>query len=287
MAVPDTTSGITASTVAAVDSIIGTPDDDIVFAWLRALTSSDRIALDGGNDTLFIRDKNVCFNTDNYPLFSGIDTLDITRSHGHAGLVIGNDFVRQSDNFALTIKYSGGIRHLDTSDVNPDSSLILLSGSGNVKLSNNNDSVTVANDTNGLVHGRGGNDTLDGGNGADTLSGDAGNDVITGGLGNDILSGGRGADVFTYEGLFDGHDTVLDFERKDVINIGRLLKVNGLAFKSSDQAIKDGNIVLTQSGENTVVAFDADGTAGGAHSPIAFMTLNHTHIADVHFQPNF
>jgi Ca2+-binding RTX toxin-like protein len=278
-------SGVSAS--KGTDDITGTPDDDVVYAWLYQLDSTDRIALDGGNDTLFIRDKYVHFDTGNYPLFSGIDVLDVTSSGGHASLTITDNFVRQSDSFALTIKYSGGIQHLDTSNVNPDSSLVLLSGHGNVLLSGNNDSVTVANGTSGRVFGLDGNDILHGGDQADFLSGGAGNDLIIAGPGNDILSGGRGADTFNYEGLFDGHDTVIDFESSDAINIGRLLEVNGLAYKSTDTAIKDGNIVLTQNGYNTVIAFDADGSAGHAHTPVAFMTLEHTKVADVHLEQNF
>jgi Ca2+-binding RTX toxin-like protein len=279
--------GINASTTKGPDDIIGTPYDDVVHSLLRNLDPADRIALGGGNDTLVIGDNGGRFDAGNYPLFSGIDVLDVTSSRGHASLVITDAFVRQSDSFALTIKYSGGIQHLDTGNVNPDSALVLLSGHGDVMLSGNNDSVTVANGTAGRVYGLGGNDILHGGDQADFLSGGAGNDLIVGGPGDDVLSGGRGADTFSYEGLFDGHDTVVDFDSSDTINIGRLLEVNGLAFKSADTALKDGNLVLTQAGHNTLVAFDADGAAGTAHAPVVFMTLDHTKIADVHFAPNF
>jgi hypothetical protein len=126
-------SGVTVSTSKGADDIIGTPYDDVAYSWLRDIGPTDQIALGSGNDTLFIRDKNVHFNASNYPLFSGIDVLDVTSSGGHTNLVITNDFVRQSDSFALTIKYNGGIQHLDTSNVNPDSSLVLLAGRGELK----------------------------------------------------------------------------------------------------------------------------------------------------------
>lgn len=279
--------GIIASTSRGADDIVGTRYDDVVYSWLSQLDAADRIALDGGNDTLFIRDKSVHFEAGDYPLFSGIDILDVTASRGHSRLVLTNDFVHQSDNFALTIKYSGGIQHLDTSNVNSDNAVVLLSGHGNVMLSDNNDSVTVARGTSGHVYGLDGNDILRGGDQADYLFGGRGDDLIVGGPGNDLLSGGAGGDTFDYEGLFDGHDTVVDFDRSDTINIGRLLEVNGLEYKSTDEAIKDGNIVLTQHGKNVDLAFDADGTAGNQHTPIVFITLDNTKVADVHLQPNF
>ena len=279
--------GINVSTTKGTDNIIGTPYDDVVYSLLRNLDPADRIALGGGNDTLFIRDNGVRFDAANYPHFSGIDVLDVTSSRGHASLVITDAFVHQSDSFALTIKYSGGIQHLDTSNVNPDSSLVLLAGHGDVMLSGNNDSVTVANGTSGHVYGMGGNDILYGGDQNDFLSGGAGNDLIVGGRGDDVLSGGPGSDTFRYDGLFDGHDTVVDFQSIDTINIGRLLEVNGLQYKSADTALKDGNLVLTQAGHNTLVAFDADGAAATAHAPVVFMTLDNTKITDVHLVPNF
>ncbi len=268
-----------------IDNITGTPDDDTVSGLFKQFGSGDRIALGGGNDTLFIRNSGR-FDFGNYPLFSGIDILDVTSSRGRVSLTITDDFVRQSDLFALTIKYSGGIQHLDTSNVK-ETALVLLSGDGNVNLSNNNDSVQVASGASGKIYGMGGNDTLYGRDDTDFLFGGAGNDLLVGGQGNDVLGGGRGADTYNYQGLFDGHDTVIDFARDDAINIGRLLEVNGLAFKSPQTAINDGNIVLTQDGNKTVLSFDGDGAAGAAHTPVAFMTLEHTKVADVHLVPNF
>jgi Ca2+-binding RTX toxin-like protein len=280
--------GISASLSGGTDNLIGTPYDDVVYGYIKQLGSADRIALDGGVDTLFIRDKNIHFDAKNYPLFSGIDVLDVTASHGHARLVITNDFVQQADSLALIIKYSGGIQQLDTSNVNPNTgSTVLLEGTGNVNLSNGNNSVRVENDTVGHIYGGNGNDVIHGGDQADYLFGGAGNDVINGGQGDDVLGGGRGANTFEYDGLFDGHDTIVDFQSADSIDIGRLLETNGLTFKSADQAIHDGNILLTQNGKNTNISFDADGSAGIQHAPIVFMTLENTKIADVHFQPQF
>jgi Ca2+-binding RTX toxin-like protein len=280
--------GVSAPTSRETDNIIGTPYDDVVYGYIKQLDASDRITLNGGVDTLFIRDKIAHFDASNYPLFSGIDVLDVTSSGGHARLVITNDFVHQSDSLELTIKYSGGIQQLDTSNVDPNTgSTVLLEGTGNVNLSNGNNSLTVANDTIGHIYGGNGNDVIHGGDQADFLFGGAGNDVINGGQGNDVLGGGRGTNTFEYDGLFDGHDIIVDFSNNDAIDIGRLLDTNGLTFKSVDQAIKDGNIVLTQDGENTNIAFDADGSGGTQHTPVVFMTLENTKIADVHLQPHF
>lgn len=82
--------------------------------------------------------------------------------------------------------------------------------------------------------GFGGDDNLSGGDGNDTLNGGAGQDILTGGLGVDTLSGGSDtdADTFVWTSSYDsagvsdsgevdysGMDTILDFARKDKIDV--------------------------------------------------------------------
>ncbi len=66
-----------------------------------------------------------------------------------------------------------------------------------------------------ILAGEAGNDTLEGGTGDDFLEGGSGNDVLNGGFGKDILAGGAGADLFVFKFLFDGIDTIKDFNPKE------------------------------------------------------------------------
>jgi hypothetical protein len=70
-----------------------------------------------------------------------------------------------------------------------------------------------------IFKGTPGNDIIQGANGNETIKGKAGNDVICGGPGNDKLSGGAGADIFRFVGTGTGQDKILDYQRRDSIEI--------------------------------------------------------------------
>jgi Ca2+-binding RTX toxin-like protein len=74
---------------------------------------------------------------------------------------------------------------------------------------------------NDYLQGNGGNDYLYGDQDIDTLVGDAGNDILMGGVGNDTLIGGADADSFTFFSLWEGIDTIKDFNwvEEDKIHI--------------------------------------------------------------------
>jgi Ca2+-binding RTX toxin-like protein len=62
---------------------------------------------------------------------------------------------------------------------------------------------------------------LTGGGGDDRLRGKDGADTLIGGAGNDNMNGGDGRDTFVFGADF-GHDTILGFEGKDVLDISQL-----------------------------------------------------------------
>ena len=72
------------------------------------------------------------------------------------------------------------------------------------------------------------NDELNGGEETDLLIGLRGKDTLDGGLGADVLIGGKGKDRFRYTGVedsladADGRDHILDFGKKDKINLQAL-----------------------------------------------------------------
>ena len=84
-----------------------------------------------------------------------------------------------------------------------------------------------------------GNDTLSGGDQVDLLIGLKGDDVLDGGRGGDVLIGGKGKNIFQYNSIknspdSDGErDTILQFGRKDRIDLGALTK--SLSFIGSKQ----------------------------------------------------
>jgi Ca2+-binding RTX toxin-like protein len=138
-----------------------------------------------------------------------------------------------------------------------------------------NDRIDGQGGDDNLVGGAG-NDMLLGQDGNDALSGGAGNDVIEGGHGQDILSGGAGKDLFVYKTADDGPvdlpnlggDTIVDFQRgQDKLDVGDLFSDFGLSHGGS--ALDGGHILFTQSGADTIVQFDPDGTGGGAPFTLA------------------
>lgn len=92
------------------------------------------------------------------------------------------------------------------------------------------------------------NSYVSGGAGNDTLTGIDGDDTLIGGTGNDTLTGGAGADTFSFT-KGDGLDVITDFATGggDVISLG------GYGVNS----FSDLQPYITQSGSDTVIAFDA------------------------------
>jgi Ca2+-binding RTX toxin-like protein len=144
---------------------------------------------------------------------------------------------------------------------------ILLGADGNDWLNGGGD--------NDLLAGGLGNDSLIGGVGADTLKGGAGIDYLEGGSGADALYGEAEMDQYDYriEALTDlatlGGDTIHGFQTgTDRINVADLISDFGI---SPTNAISGGYMLLTRSGDDTLVRFDKDGTGGAG--PVTLATV--------------
>jgi Ca2+-binding RTX toxin-like protein len=120
-------------------------------------------------------------------------------------------------------------------------------------------------------------DQLTGNSGANKLEGDLGNDILIGGdgadtlqggLGSDTLTGGAGSDVFSLSDWTSAApstdiDTITDFA---VGNAGDVVLGPPYAFGNP---FANGDVRVTQSGLDTLVQVDTDGTAG----PAVFRTI--------------
>lgn len=95
---------------------------------------------------------------------------------------------------------------------------------------------------------------------ADTIVGTPGDDVITGGVGADRLTGNGGRDVFVYTSIRDAGDTITDFTPgDDRLDVSGMLASIGA---NPATALASGIVVLAATGNNTVVQYDTDGSAG-------------------------
>ncbi len=104
--------------------------------------------------------------------------------------------------------------------------------------------------------------TLVGNTGANTLSGSSGNDTLHGGDGLDSLTGGTGVDVFLFHSAtaYNNIDVITDFNtgQGDKLDIRDLLTL----YNPGTDTITDW-VRISDSGGNSTVEVDRDGTGGG------------------------
>lgn len=91
---------------------------------------------------------------------------------------------------------------------------------------------------NDRILGKSGDDYLYGDSGNDKLLGDVGDDYLVGSYGNDVLTGGAGADTFAFYDVYEGVDTIADYNAfQDVIEI----YTSGFGGASPDQFTYDSD----------------------------------------------
>ncbi|MEL6285540.1 MAG: hypothetical protein AAFQ18_04965, partial [Pseudomonadota bacterium] len=111
---------------------------------------------------------------------------------------------------------------------------------------NQKDRINGGNDDDVLL-GQNGSDRLSGGKGDDTLKGGNGADRLSGGKQDDVLTGGTGSDTFIFSKA-TGHDTITDFEARDVVQLSNVFIAGTPAFDDADVLANityaEGNAVL-------------------------------------------
>jgi Ca2+-binding RTX toxin-like protein len=187
-------------------------------------------------------------------------------------IVTGNAFdnVLRGGAGSDTLDGAGGVDLLDLSDASGPVNVTIVQSSSPTIL--NLTSVGLGNDTYKNMEGvirSSFNDTLTGSSGSDVLKGGAGNDILSGLGGNDILVGGAGADTLTGGTGSDALrflksdaasvDTVTDFSAHALASGGDVLDLADL-ISGYNAATPSAFIQLRESGGNTIVAVDSDGS---------------------------
>jgi Ca2+-binding RTX toxin-like protein len=234
---------------------------------------------------------------------AGIDTLTVNsyqssqNTDGDARLNKTYSLDGGDDNDILNVSSNNYIGSGQTS-------VALLGGLGNDRLSVTD---SMAGDT--------GNQGQNYGVAIANLNGGDGDDILSvGGVLKATLTGGAGADAFMltaqqYRTLLEGTrafaqtngtnaavtaDPVIitDFTvgvGGDVLDYSDLLRNGALTYDGSNP-FSTGYLKLEQSGANTLVLFDADGTAGAAETPVALAVLQNVSastLAASNFNPNY
>ncbi|MDB5555022.1 MAG: regulatory domain of in-like proprotein convertase [Rhizobium sp.] len=142
----------------------------------------------------------------------------------------------------------GGKDWLDMAAVNTAIVMDLTKGKGTI------DGVSVT---------ASGIDNLVGGDGDDKLTGSRTANELAGGRGEDLLRGGKGSDEFRYMSLRDSlvgdnHDIILDFAKKDKVDLGLIDAVTGTGI-DDDFSYIGSKAFHSIAGELHIVLFDVKG----------------------------
>ncbi|MDD5333965.1 MAG: hypothetical protein PHS32_09475 [Rhodoferax sp.] len=252
---------------AAADSITGTVGND----YIDGGAGNDTLTGLGGSDSLFggTGDDVLDGGDGNDQLYGNDGNDSITGGAGFDNLYggLGNDTL---DGGADTdyVQYTDA-----TGPVTVNLALGTVTGAGigtDTLISIENVSGGQYADT---LIGSAGNDTLYGQNGNDSLNGGDGNDYLSGDYGNDTLTGGAGSDYLQLRNSSNDTsvDTITDFTvgiGGDSLSIPTWMLTN----YSGSNPFASGHARLTQSGTDTLLELDTDGTTGvGTFQTIAIL----------------
>lgn len=265
-------------------TVNGTAGDDLMYGTSYGAGGD---VLNGGNgaDTLYGEDGNDTLDggsgndflyggagNDLYKLDSandlvteyeetGIDTVQIgvaytLTANVEKGLLTGSSGVSLTGNtLDNELTGNGGINTLTGGD---GADIIYGNGNTDYLWGGIGTDTLYGGSGNDVMHGEAGNDTLTGGTGNDDYYGEAGNDILIMDEGTDEVWGGADADVFKFASTaMDGSDYIRDYtaSQNDVINVKDLL----FGYDPLTSLITNF-VEMTNSGANTIMRIDRDGT---------------------------
>jgi Ca2+-binding RTX toxin-like protein len=254
------------------DTLTGGVNDDLLFGDV----DNDVLTGGEGNDTLAGGDGN-----DKLTGGNGNDRLQGNSGNDTMAGGFGSDYyvVDSTKDVVTEAAGQGGDTvesHLTSYTLGVNFEVLVL-GAGAVNGTGNaSHNIIEGNDAANQLIGGAGNDILFGGAGNDTLKGGAQSDFIEGGFGADVIQGDTSFDQIIYSELANpgdlaalGGDTVLGFnESEDNIDIMGLLFSLGLNENVAD-ALADGSLLLTKSGDDTLLQIDVDKGGSGAAVTLA------------------
>jgi VCBS repeat-containing protein len=281
----------------AGETITGTEDDDT----LTGTIGDDTIDGLGGNDTL--------------SGLAGVDQLNGGDGFDYLFGDADNDILDGGNNDDNLFGGDGNDQLFGQADNDT-----LAGESGDDQLS--------GGDGNDALTGDDGDDTLDGGDGDDSLSGGTGTNVLNGGAGNDFITADSTDGAQTIDGG-DGDDTIVHYYRhnastittglgSDTIEIayadqgtdaiivtdfttgtgGDMFRLSGadgallsllMGWDGDSNPFGSGFLRLQQSGADTVLQWDQNGTTGGAawETLVVFQNTDADDFTEANFVPGY
>jgi Ca2+-binding RTX toxin-like protein len=239
--------------VGTNDTIFGGLGND----WIRGGIGDDVLLGEEGSDTIFGNDGNdFIYGGDGFDYLYGGDNNDYLVGQDGNDLIYGE----------AGVDYLEGGNGNDTLDGQEGNDFLYGNAGVDYLYGNLGDDFLDGGDNDDFLYGQFGNDVLFGVEGDDVLRGDVGNDFLYGGNGNDFLSGnegsdfligGAGSDTFRYFNIDDAGDTITDFSvtEMDKLDLTNLVGIFGGNANTN-------YIQFVQSGANTILQVDRDGTAG-------------------------
>ena len=239
----DTLVGIEALTGTAFSDVLTGDDGDNFFYGGPGMTGADTISGGDGDDFIMTGRGNHVLDggagSDIWSLYGNGSTFDINggvtaslalqgaaQDTGQGIMTVTGFEHMHGTNFDDTLIGDGGDNILAGGESGNDH---LIGGDGNDTLMGDGFFVYFGGQiiradyantpfTLGGVTYTHGNDVLEGGEGHDRLLGGEGNDILSGGGGHDTFVFG-GTTFFAPRAVAAGHDTITDFEKKDVIEL--------------------------------------------------------------------
>jgi Ca2+-binding RTX toxin-like protein len=308
----DTLIGIEAVTGTAFDDVLTGNDGDNFFYGGPGMTGTDTISGGGGDDFIMTGRGNHVLDggagSDIWSLYGNGSTFDMnggvtaslalqgTAQDTGQGIMTVTGFEHMhGTNFNDTLIGDGGDNILAGGESGSDH---LIGGEGNDILLGDGFFVYFGGEihradyantpfTLGGVTYSHGNDVLEGGEGHDTLLGGEGNDTLSGGGGHDRFVFG-GTTFFAPRAVAAGHDTITDFQKKDVLefDFAGVDDVSDLTI-----VVQGSNVVITWGTDDSITLenfqakhlsagnfdFGADDAASADANGLSFIGRAHGH----------
>jgi VCBS repeat-containing protein len=264
---------------AGNDSLVGGNGEDTYVFGLA--DGNDTISDSSGTDGIIIQAAGAALTGLNFLNTSNGSNGDLIITLNGQQITVDSHF--SGSNNIETLTFAGGATFAGYA---LGSAAYNLSTDDSGTLSGTNGNDIIAGNGNGQsLSGGNGNDLLFGNNGNDTIDGGAGNDLIVGGAGKDSMTGGSGNDTFVFNATGDSANTsgnadvITDFAHgQDTIDLTAIDANSGVggdqAFAWGGTTATANGVWYTESGGNTILNIDTNGSTGSVEMMIVLTGIN-------------